>query len=400
MMERDFLGLDTKNRHGTVKEEASDGSKDSASVRGSGMEWSFSNKVSAIPQFLSFKTSQEDRPRKSVNDPLVSSGFMPISTSDAFDSKQRLYYGAFQKNTGPDRQGGSQYPMTAYGLQQHFDAYTTHRSQEVRMFPVSSQPNQTITVSMSSPILQSHLTPNGKHLIGNVKKAQPLGGVPIMASPVSVVPASSSIVGTTDLRYASKSSGAPAQLTIFYAGSVNVYNDVSPEKAQAIMLLAGNGSSVNHINQPHPLAQVQARPSTAGGYDRNVSHSTSPCSAVQSPIVVMSHVVSQPGGGSGGVKEVSTVKPISCLAPSSNQQEPSKVFNSAGFSAITIIPSVALPQARKASLARFLEKRKERVTSTCPYSVSKKSADCSPPGSEVVSFSLNSAGSSPVPAMN
>lgn len=60
------------------------------------MEWSFSNKVSAIPQFLSFKTSQEDRPRKSVNDPLVSSGFMPISTSDAFDSKQRLYYGAFQ----------------------------------------------------------------------------------------------------------------------------------------------------------------------------------------------------------------------------------------------------------------------------------------------------------------
>lgn len=110
-------------------------------------------------------------------------------------------------------------------------------------------------------------------------------------------------------------------------------------QAQAIMLLAGNGSSVNHINQPHPLAQVQARPSTAGGYDRNVSHSTSPCSAVQSPIVVMSHVVSQPGGGSGGVKEVSTVKPISCLAPSSNQQEPSKVFNSAGFSAITIIPS-------------------------------------------------------------
>lgn len=31
-------------------------------------------------------------------------------------------------------------------------------------------------------------------------------------------------------RFNSKSSGAPPQLTIFYAGTVNVYNDISPEK--------------------------------------------------------------------------------------------------------------------------------------------------------------------------
>jgi hypothetical protein len=31
-------------------------------------------------------------------------------------------------------------------------------------------------------------------------------------------------------RNASKSSGAPAQLTIFYAGSVSCFDDVTPEK--------------------------------------------------------------------------------------------------------------------------------------------------------------------------
>lgn len=42
-------------------------------------------------------------------------------------------------------------------------------------------------------------------------------------------------------RNGSKSSGAPAQLTIFYAGSVNVYDDISPEKVSYIY------SSVHYI---------------------------------------------------------------------------------------------------------------------------------------------------------
>ncbi|XP_019164480.1 PREDICTED: uncharacterized protein LOC109160653 [Ipomoea nil] len=56
-----------------------------------------------------------------------------------------------------------------------------------------------------------------------------------------MVPASGVVVATTELRNDSHSSNGPAQLTIFYAGSVSVYSNVSPEKAQAIMLLAGNG---------------------------------------------------------------------------------------------------------------------------------------------------------------
>ncbi|KAL8268982.1 hypothetical protein R6Q59_002780 [Mikania micrantha] len=43
-----------------------------------------------------------------------------------------------------------------------------------------------------------------------------------------------------------------AQLTIFYKGTVNIFDNMSPEKAHAIMLLAGNGAKA------HAQAQVYA----------------------------------------------------------------------------------------------------------------------------------------------
>lgn len=96
--------------------------------------------------------------------------------------------------------GGNHYTVATYGLQ-HFDGHQPHSSQEVRIFPFSSQPNPTITVSMSTPLMQSHLTSNGQNINGNTVNPQPFPVAPIMASPVSVVPPSRSIIGTTDLRY-------------------------------------------------------------------------------------------------------------------------------------------------------------------------------------------------------
>jgi jasmonate ZIM domain-containing protein len=161
-----------------------------------------------------------------------------------------------------DKQAGNHYAMTTHG-KQHFDAYFVNRPQDMRMFPISSQQNQTINVSMSSPILQSLFPPTGHSMITtNSIVSKPLGGVPVI-TPSSALPTPSSVIGTTDLRYlkvyflflltvlfnnplnmagigklnlnlfcrdVAKSSGAPAQLTIFYAGSVSVYDDVSPEK--------------------------------------------------------------------------------------------------------------------------------------------------------------------------
>ncbi|KAJ8771949.1 hypothetical protein K2173_027126 [Erythroxylum novogranatense] len=391
-MERDFLGLGSKNLPITVKDETPDASKDSASVRGSGMQLSFSNKVSAIPQFLSFKHSLEDKPRNTVFDSMPSSGYMSISTAEAFGSNQKSYGGIVQKNATHDKQTANPHGMTTYATVQRYDVYPVHRPQGMRTFPVSNQQNQTITVSMSTPVLQSHFASSGHNIVGNPGSVQPLGGVPVL-TPVSVLPTTNPLVGTTDLRNSSKTSGAPAQLTIFYAGSVCVYDDVSPEKAQAIMLLAGNGSPATQ-NMTLPTAQTQAspdpKPSVGDSYVGNKNSNVALCSGLPSPVFVTKC----------SLNELSIPKPRVTLASSINQTEPPKPINSVAPAPATLGPAVAVPQARKASLARFLEKRKERVMNASPYSVSKKSPDYNVPGSDSVSLSINSSSSFPLPATN
>ncbi|KAI3720149.1 hypothetical protein L6452_21060 [Arctium lappa] len=114
------------------------------------------------------------------------------------------------------------------------------------------------------------------------------------------------------------------QLTIFYGGMVNVYNDISPEKAQAIMLLAGNGGRV----QAH-----MAMPRTPSGDGANKTLSSQ-----------------------------GSVGPSTGTGPPPN-----------GMSSLGRMIQSAVPQMRGASLARFLEKRKERVMASAPYNVGKSS---------------------------
>lgn len=92
-----------------------------------------------------------------------------------------------------DKQAGNRYSMTNY-VPQHSDAIELLHSQKMRMFPVSNQSNQTITISRGSPILQSHIASSGQNV-----PAKPLGGVSVV-SPVSAIPITNSIIGTTDLR--------------------------------------------------------------------------------------------------------------------------------------------------------------------------------------------------------
>ncbi|KAL0385202.1 UNVERIFIED_CONTAM: protein TIFY 6B [Sesamum radiatum] len=276
-MERDFMGL-------AVKQEVLDEPIDAAPVRSLPMHWSFPNKVSALPQLLSF---QEEKPKTGF-DSLASTGLVTITTTD---SEHKSYSGVVQ------------------------------------------------------------------NLICSVS-TQPLGGV-LTSNHVPAIPSSSPVVGTTDLRNASKISGAPAQLTIFYNGSVCVYDNISPDKAQAIMLLAGNGPPANS-SITVPAVPVQAsvpKSSVLDGFVVSQPYGTTALRSIPTSITSIS--VSQSAVRSSTINDTTASKPGGVLV-SSNKVEPLKVVNSQAPASSNFLPSGTVPQFRRKSLARFLEKRKER----------------------------------------
>lgn len=399
-MEREFFGLSSKNgAWTTMKDDAANKPKDP--VRSSGMRCSFPNKVSVLPQFLSFKTNQEDRPRKTILDPLASSGYMNMPTKEAFESNQKPFLGVPQrtlsigKHSAGNKQGMVVYPMQCCDAQ-------SACLQEARTFPVSNQSNQV------SPVLQSNLATTGLNMVNSGIKPQPLGSKS-SGTPLSVLPSIGSIVGSTDLRNSSNSSAMASQLTIFYAGSVCVYNDITPEKAKSIMSMAGNGSTPTQT-MAVSTAKLQTAVSIPLKDDGFIMSQSYPPSPLPSPLSLTSDVNSQPGGGSSSNNKLAIIRPIvgPSTAPTNHLESPI-IVGSVGSASkenaqpgiLCLVSPVYLPQARKASLTRFLEKRKERMMSTSPYFyMSKKSSECSSSGSDSVSFSFNISGSCSLPATN
>lgn len=369
------MGLSSKEPVIVVKEEVNnDVCKEIGFTKGSGIQWPFSNKVSAVPPYMSFKVAQEDKTKKIVSDHLGSSGFMSFS---ADEHNQRHGTAEVQKSFDLDRQGGTHISLTAYSVPH--DVRSVHRSHDIKTFPVS---NQAIPVSINNPAFKNHFGTIGQNMGGANVKQQLLGGIPV-TSPHAVLPTIGSFGGEPESWNNIKARGSP-QLTIFYAGTVNVFEDISPEKAQAIMLLAGNGSSIAPT-VAQPKVQFQApssKPTTIDGVTVSQPVNTPPCTGLSSAISVSSHTGAQSASGSTSTEEPMAAKTTGLATTHICKLETPNMEKAVGSVAATAVTSAGhsnfyngIPQARKASLALFLEKRKQRVMYAAPYNINKKSPE-------------------------
>ncbi|KAF5481667.1 hypothetical protein F2P56_002304 [Juglans regia] len=128
-----------------------------------------------------------------------------------------------------------------------------------------------------------------------------------------------------------------AQMTIFYAGQVIVFNEFPADKAKEVMLLASKGSSQkNTNNNQHAFVA-----SKLAGNSVDSSSSIATSTSIVPPNLgnkTTIHEQIQP-----------PTQPLAC----------------------------ELPIARRASLHRFLEKRKDRVTARAPYQTGNSAAAAS-----------------------
>ncbi|OIV94637.1 hypothetical protein TanjilG_25861 [Lupinus angustifolius] len=127
-----------------------------------------------------------------------------------------------------------------------------------------------------------------------------------------------------------KSDPRSAQMTIFYGGEVIVFDDCSAEKAKEIVSFVNKGKSQIQNNNNFPYTFTQTHPSFPAAtstsqfpFDMNVIPDNS-------NNLVQEHHTQAPS------------RPVSC----------------------------GLPLTRKASLYRFLEKRKDRIAARTPYQTS------------------------------
>ncbi|GJM98850.1 hypothetical protein PR202_ga15896 [Eleusine coracana subsp. coracana] len=168
------------------------------------MDWSFGSKPSA-PALMSFWSAARDEPT-----------FPQFSSFDGAKTPASRML-AHQRSFGPDSHGSPQYPAMHRAQPQQ------HALNGARVIPVSSPFNQNNPVFrvQSSPNL-----PNGVAGVGSFKQPPFAMNNTVSNSTVGVYGPSLFCLQRDVLK------PKTAQLTIFYAGSVNVFDNISAEKVE------------------------------------------------------------------------------------------------------------------------------------------------------------------------
>lgn len=354
------------------------------------LQWPYSSKAAALEQFISFK---QEGSKKSSFDQLNNSGFRPITTADAFELINKNAPGMQSLNHDPTArntiESGNYYSGHNGALNRNFGlshiTYSAHPFDEqgssgYNMQKVGTFPSSNHSYSVSN--LGSPAYIKGEQTAGTTTLVRQFQGMPL-AGQHSFLPVVGASTRTTIPGAVASVSEKPAgeQLTIFYSGSVNVYDDVPADKAQAIMFLAGNGNFWSGKTATTPCqspamsmsvaTNVHARQGTPiGPRLSNASCPTNPQGHSQNSQATVQTSQPTPAMSSAGDSQTNRNN-----GASTNLQETPKV-NAAMSTPAPIMPR-EVPQARKASLARFLEKRKERVCTKAPYQTKKPSEDSS-----------------------
>ncbi|XP_051136213.1 protein TIFY 10A isoform X2 [Andrographis paniculata] len=169
------------------------------------------------------------------------------------------------------------------------------------------------------------------------------------------------------------------QLTIFYSGSVLVFDDYPADKARELVSIAKKNSSqmsygilanTPHLEKPNPPKPapregLPPRPHSGSSKLPHVAILSHPCKEKLNPTSAREGLPPRPQPP-GGKQPTEKAKTTAVWAPAAAASS-SKAVEEQASSAQSEASGSDLPIARRSSLHRFLEKRKDRAAARGPY---------------------------------